>query len=189
MVLESERLLLRPFLEKDLADILVYGTEPNFYKFLPIEEQTEETLRAFFDERMADQIDEVNSRFTFAVALKPSNQIIGTLRIGIFDEQNRIADLGYAMDLRRQGSGFMTEAVRRLLWYCFGELNLTMLWATVDKQNNKSWRLLERVGMVRSKDQPSELRVDPDPERNFVYQLSKSRYLQLNCDEKLNCRS
>lgn len=179
MILETERLLLRPFLEKDFADILNYGTDPDFYRFLPIEEQTEDTLRVFFDERMADQKQGTKSRHTFAVALKSSDKIIGTVRIGIFDEKNRIADMGYAMDLRCQGSGFMTEAVIQLLRYCFHDLQLAMVWATVDKENSKSWRLLERVGMARTDRQPSGLRVVSGPDQDFTYQISKSRYLLL----------
>lgn len=172
MILETKRLRLRPFREADYADILAYGLDPEFYRYLPIKEQTAETLRIFFDERMADQKQQSTTRLTFAVALKTDAKIMGTIRLGIFDEKERLADIGYAMDLARQGHGFMTEAVQRALQYCFLELGISQVWATVDKENTKSWKLMERIGMRRSSNLPSGLEFPAGFEQDYAYSIS-----------------
>jgi len=180
MILESQRLRLRPFRETDFPDILAYGLDPEFYRYLPIEEQTAETLRIFFDERMADQEQQSNERITFAVALNSDDKIIGTIRLGVFDKEERFADIGYAMDLAQQGRGYMTEAVKCVLHYCFLELRLVQIWATVDKDNSKSWKLMDRLGMRRFDELPAGLEFPSKPELDYAYCISKTDYTQLN---------
>ncbi|USG60474.1 GNAT family N-acetyltransferase [Sneathiella marina] len=178
MILETSRLRLRPFRETDYSDILAYGTDPNFYQYLPVEEQTEETLRLFFDERMADQEQQSKSRVTFAVALTTDDKILGTIRLGVFDEEKRFADIGYAMNLARQGNGYMTEAVQRVLQYSFLELGLLQIWATVDKDNSRSWKLMERLGMTRVGNLPVGLEFPSGSERDFVYCISSYDFIE-----------
>lgn len=180
MILESKRLQLRPFRETDYPDILAYGLDPEFYRYLPIEEQTAETLRIFFDERMADQEQQSKKRVTFAVALNSDDKIIGTIRLGVFDEEERFADIGYAMDLAQQGRGYMTEAVLRALQYCFLDLGMSQIWATVDEDNSRSWKLMERLGMKRFDELPPGLDFPSGPERDYAYCISKTDYMLLN---------
>lgn len=180
MILESERLRLRLFRETDYLDILAYGLDPEFYRYLPIKVQTTETLRIFFDERMADQEQQSKKRVTFAVALNFDDKIIGTIRLGVFDEEERFADIGYAMDLAQQGRGYMTEAVRRALHYCFLDLGMLQIWATVDKDNSRSWKLMDRLGMKRFDELPLGLDYPSGPGRDYAYCISKTIFMQTN---------
>ncbi|MEH6527351.1 MAG: GNAT family N-acetyltransferase [Sneathiella sp.] len=183
MIIETERLRLRPFREADFPVITAYATDPVFYQYLPIEEQTEETLRIFFAERMADQEQKSKTRRTFAVALKADDRIFGTIRLGIFDEKERFADIGYAMDLARQGHGFMAEAVQRVLYYGFLELDMLQIWATVDKENSRSWKLMESLGMRRSSGLPLGLDFPSGFEQDFAYSISKTEFTQSKTSE------
>ncbi len=53
------------------------------------------------------------------------------------------------LDPRHQGQGYGTEAVRALLGLCFGPLGLRRVTAGCYAGNERSWRLMERVGMRR----------------------------------------
>ncbi|PHQ70178.1 MAG: hypothetical protein COB93_06135 [Sneathiella sp.] len=176
MRLETERLTLRPLRDEDLPRIIEYGTKPEFYRYLPIETQTADTIRAFMKERMADQRAKSRTRVTFAVVPTETDEIIGTVRLGVFDEENGLADIGYAMDLTCQGEGYMTEAVRRMIAFGFIDLSLTVIWATVDKENTKSWKLLERLGLKRSLTPPDALRIVGGPENDYAYQISADNF-------------
>jgi len=180
MRLETERLILRPFRDDDLPRIIAYGTVPEFYRYLPIETQTEETIRTFMKERMADQRENSRTRVTFAIAPKETDGIIGTVRLGVFDDAEGLADIGYAMDLSCQGNGYMTEAVRKVMNFGFSELSLSAIWATVSKDNAKSWMLLERLGMTRVAVPPESLREVGGPENDYVYQTSSAKFSMAN---------
>ena len=56
------------------------------------------------------------------------------------------ADLGYELDPAFWGRGYATEAVRALIDFGFGELNLHRIWAYCLDENQPSWRVLERLG-------------------------------------------
>ncbi|MEX0583742.1 MAG: GNAT family N-acetyltransferase [Sneathiella sp.] len=176
MRLETERLVLRPFCDEDLPRIIKYGTKPEFYRYLPIDVKTEETIRTFMKERMRDQREKSKPRVTFAVAPKETDEIIGTVRLGVFDAENGLADIGYAMDLTFQGNGYMTEAVRRMIRFGFSDLYLAEIWATVDKENIKSWKLMERLGMERALKSPEALRIVGGSKKDYIYQISADRF-------------
>ena len=60
-----------------------------------------------------------------------------------------VAELGWALDPHHTGHGYATEAVRALLEYCFDSLGLHRVVASCFLADDRSWRLMERVGMRR----------------------------------------
>jgi RimJ/RimL family protein N-acetyltransferase len=59
------------------------------------------------------------------------------------------AELGWCLDPRYAGRGYATEAVEGLLHLCFELLGLRRVTASCFADNERSWRLMERVGMRR----------------------------------------
>lgn len=177
MRLETERLVLRDFREEDLAEILKYALEPEFYRYLPVQKQTVETLTAFFKERKKDQEDGVANRRTFAVALKEPDRIIGSIRMGIFDEQEGRADLGYTLNLACQGKGYMTEAINRALAYGFADKGLTEVWAVAHKENVRSWTLMQRLGMRLQREAPLQDLVPEPRDDQVIYRILREEFL------------
>ena len=147
--LETDHLLLRPFRATDLPHLQRYATRPEFYEFLSLPEQTPETVAAFLEHRLKSQEQHHTGRFAFAIELKPVKRVIGSVRIEISDATNKQGDLGFALDPDHQRRGYMTEAVARVLAFGFGQLSLHRVFATADVENHRSWRLMERLGMIR----------------------------------------
>ncbi len=52
-------------------------------------------------------------------------------------------------DPAHAGRGFATEAVRAAVDVCFGPLGLRRVEANCFADNERSWRLMERIGMRR----------------------------------------
>jgi RimJ/RimL family protein N-acetyltransferase len=176
MWLETDRLILRPFEQKDLAFFISYGVEPEFYRYLPIDNQTEEDIRLFFADRMKDQEGGSTSRHNFALALKNGCQTIGTIRIGISDAENGIADIGYAMDLDYQRHGFMTEALAAVFPFIFNDLQMSALWAIIHHDNLKSSQLVERLGFVETVHAPQCLQEDCVAGFDKIYCLTSEKF-------------
>jgi RimJ/RimL family protein N-acetyltransferase len=59
------------------------------------------------------------------------------------------AEQGWVLDPAHTGHGYATEAVRALLTYCFADLGVHRVVANCFLANDKSWRLMERLGMRR----------------------------------------
>ena len=59
------------------------------------------------------------------------------------------AELGWVLDPSHTGQGYATEAVRELIRHCFEDLGVHRVIANCALDNERSWRLMERVGMRR----------------------------------------
>ncbi len=151
MVEQSEfltpRLRLRPNQADDLPFLERYALREYFWRFLPLEPQTPESVKLFLGQRMED--DWGNGSYHCAVELAEAGHLIAAVRIAMTDNVHRCGSVGYALNDEFSGVGYMTEAVVRVLQIGFQELGLHRIWATADIENTASWRVMERVGMQR----------------------------------------
>lgn len=89
------------------------------------------------------------SSFRLGVVLRKTGELVGTLGFhGLVPRDGR-AELGYDLVREYWGKGIMTEAVGELVRYGFEEMGLNRIEATVDSENEKSIRLLERLRFVK----------------------------------------
>ena len=75
--------------------------------------------------------------------------MIGTCTLARLDPGNLRTELGFALNRRDWGAGFMGEAVGVVLDFAFGPLGMRRVEADADPRNQASIRLLERLGFTR----------------------------------------
>lgn len=85
----------------------------------------------------------------WGIVLGIENRVIGTCTLFHLDEQNRRAEIGYALAREYWGRGLMSEALTALLDYAFSTLDLNRVEADVDPRNGPSAIILERLGFER----------------------------------------
>ena len=143
-ILETERLLLRPFREGDAADLFAYLHEP--------------TARCFLSLRLGDLAEaevEVRKRAldegALAIRLKETGQVIGDLfgGGGGDEEDDGTASVGWNLNPRHGGRGYAFEAARALLDHLFRSKGMRRIYAYVEDHNAPSIRLCEKLGMRR----------------------------------------
>lgn len=144
MVLETERLYIRRFVEKDLPDFYAYASDslvgPSAgWKPHESMEESEEILNEF-----------VKSADIFAMEYKKEGKVIGSL--GLHEDRKRdfkgARMLGYAMGKEYWGQGLMTEAVNALLEHAFIELDMKIISAYHYPFNQRSKRVLLKTGFT-----------------------------------------
>lgn len=104
-------------------------------------ELIDKALKAFEDKRRLD----------WAIVLKdqPEAGVIGRVGYNYWLRQDRRASIGYDLAFRYWGNGIMTEAVRAIVAFGFGRMNLNRVEADADADNIGSIRVLEKVGFKR----------------------------------------
>ena len=65
-------------------------------------------------------------------------------------QQDRRAWVAYEVAYAWWGQGFATEATRAMVEHLLVHYAVRQCMATVDRRNERSWRLLERLGFVRA---------------------------------------
>lgn len=151
--LETERLVIRPWKNEDLNDFYEYasvdivGQMAGWKPHKSIEE-SQEILTMFIADKK-----------TFALQLKESNKVIGSvgiekISIELGEPYTSLGgrEIGYVLSKDYWGKGLMPEAVSRVLEYCFEELNCEFLQCSHDFENEQSKRVIEKVGFQYLKD-------------------------------------
>ncbi len=138
--IETERLIIRRYTKEDWKDLYEYLSEPQVVKFEPYEVFTEEAAKQ-------EAICRAEMTSFFAVCIKENNKLIGNIYLqkGEFDTW----ELGYVFNANYQGQGYATEAARTLVSKAFEEWGARRVIAMCNPFNEKSWKLLERLGMRR----------------------------------------
>lgn len=147
-IIETERLILRPFKQSDLDDFYEYASvegvgEMAGWKHHENKKFSQEILDLF-----------INEDNTFAIVLKENNKVIGSLGVDeygmeqalseFFDYEGR--EIGYVLSKDYWGKGLMPEAVKAVIDYLFNIQNLDFLTCGYYEFNNQSKKVQEKCG-------------------------------------------
>ncbi len=146
--LSTPRLRLRPLVADDVAAIFAIFSDPEVIRYWSSPPLADLAAAAALIERNLGRLAE-GSRLQWSVVRVDDDQVIGTAILADIDLAHHRADLGYALMRHAWGQGFALEAVRALVEFAFGQLELHRLGADVDPRNDRSLRLLEGLGFAR----------------------------------------
>ena len=142
MVLETERLILRPWEESDAEECYKYAKDPQVGPIAgwPVHTSVETSRQVIRDILMVPE--------TYAIVLKETGLPIGSIGLHHNDlaEKDDEAELGYWLGVPYWGRGLVPEAARELLRHAFEELNLARVWCGYYEGNDKSKRVQEKLG-------------------------------------------
>lgn len=142
VVLETERLILRPWAEEDAAECFRYASDPRVGPVAgwPAHTDVAESQRVIREILSAPE--------TYAIVWKQTGLPIGS--IGLFHSevapQDGEAELGYWLGVPWWGRGIAPEAARALLRRGFETLGLSRIWCCYFEGNEKSKRVQEKLG-------------------------------------------
>lgn len=147
-VLETERLILRPFRQSDLQDFYEYASvegvgEMAGWKHHETIEKTQEILDGFIAEGK-----------TFAIVFKENGKVIGSLGVEKYGMEAALTEfanykgreLGFVLGKDYWGRGIMSEAVSTVIDYLFNDLDLDFLTCGYYDFNTQSKRVQEKCG-------------------------------------------
>ncbi len=183
MILQTQRLILRPWQEADAADLYQYAKDPRVGPIAGWQPHTSvEESRLIIRTVLAPPE-------TYALVLRETGQAVGSASImkprsGSAPMGESEAEIGYWIGVPFWGQGLVPEAVERLLRRCFEDLGCTGVWCGYYDGNHQSKRVQEKCGFLyhhSSGLEPSplgDLRVE-----HFSY-LSRERYIFLHPDHR-----
>ena len=135
--LQSERLLLRPFLISDLSDVYEWTSSFEVTRYLWWHRDisvTEKLLSKW-----------IRQRRNYSWAVVKENEVIGEVQV-IKDLPGRGFEFGMISKESSWGQGYMKEAIFRCFEYCFGEGAYEYGYAESDSRNERSHHVLAVLG-------------------------------------------
>ena len=144
MMLETKRLILRPWCEDDAEDLYKYASDPEVgppagWPPHTSVENSREIIR-----------NVLSAPETYAVCLKEDGKAIGSVGLKRDDlaEDADEYELGYWIGKPFWGQGLIPEAARKVLRYAFEELGMNRIWCGYYDGNLKSRRVQDKLGFV-----------------------------------------
>ncbi len=151
MIIETERLILRPFRESDAEDVFEYLHKPAVNCFACMKLETIENARKEMKERVGE------TEYYFAIVLKENAKVIG--EIDAYPETGEPhADESspkdtfspcWMLNKKFQGKGYAYEAAHAFFDYLFKEKGARRIYAYTEDYNLASQHLCEKLGMRR----------------------------------------
>ena len=106
----------------------------------------------------------------FFIAAKGSGRLVGGITLGnIRHGVSQSAQIGYWIGQPHAGRGLMTDAVKTLCRFAFGELKLHRIEAACIPENSRSVRVLEKAGFRREGLLRSYLKINGFWQDHYLY--------------------
>lgn len=183
-IIETERLVLRPFKWDDLDDFFGYASvdgvgEMAGWSHHENKDQSKEILANFIDEDT-----------DFALVLKETGRVVGSLGVKSYGAEDKLTEfdgykgreIGYVLAKDQWGKGLMAEAVSAVINHLFDEIDLDFLTCGYYDFNNQSKRVQEKCGFKPYRKLNMETRmgtVEPgvlnllvNPSKNIKFEFS-----------------
>ncbi len=145
MILETERMILRPFRESDAEDLYRFAKDEQVGPIAgwPPHESVEQSLEIIRSVFMQDGV--------FALTLKGEDVAIGMIGLILGEKSNfpipeTEGEISYWLGVPYWGRGLMPEATREVVRYGFEDLKLTDIWSGYYDGNIKSKTAQEKCG-------------------------------------------
>ena len=147
MMIETARLILRPWAEEDAEALYEYAKDPavgpaaGWQPHTSVENSLEVLRNVLCTEN------------TFAVCLKSEQRAIGGIGLKtptqeLMPARNTELEVGYWVGVPFWGNGYIPEAVCAIMEYAFRNLGCTALWCGYYEGNIKSKRCMEKCGFA-----------------------------------------
>ena len=146
-ILETKRLVLRPWRESDAETLFKYASDPD------VGPRAGWSPHISVDESLAIIKNVFSNEGMWAVELKETSEAIGCVgylpaAFSNLDIEQDQCEVGYWIAKPYWNKGFCTEAVRALVDYCFNVKGFTVLWGDYFPMNPASGRVMEKCGFI-----------------------------------------
>lgn len=141
MMIETKRIILRPFTIEDAEDLFTFARDPRVGPAAGWEphssiEESREAIRT-----------RLSFPEMFAVVLRETGHVVGSA--GFINRNGAVSDeLGFALHPSYWGRGLMPEAVTALVRHAFMELEMEAVWCVHYTENAQCRRVLEKCGFA-----------------------------------------
>lgn len=170
MEIKTARLILKPVTMEYLHSTHAYASDPEntrLMMFLPYASvgETEEAIRE------AEEQWRMEKPHHREFVILRGEEHIGAITLYFLEDRTE-GELGWVLNKKYWGSGYVTEAARAMLAYAKNHCGIRRMIACCDSENAASMRVMEKLGMVHALTGKRKNRSMGEEERiELIYEL------------------
>ena len=147
-MIETKRLVLRPFDCNDLDIIMELYSDEEIMKYMPDPVMDMAMAQDRLDKNVAGWKENPQISYEMAVVRKDSGEKIGRAEM-VRDHSEDSAMIGCLLLKSEWGKGYASEIMNALIDYCFNVLQVHRVYGLCHPDNTGSWKTMEKCGMRR----------------------------------------
>ncbi len=176
--LQTDRLLLRPWRSEDFPLFAQMNADPEVMAYYPSVLNNDESnaLAHKFSSLLLNQ-----SWGFWAVEHMDRSEFIGF--VGLHKPQYHLPvspciEIGWRLAKEYWGNGYATEAAFASLYFAFEQLNLAQVYAFTPVANQKSWSVMQRLGMENTQNNFKHPMIPKHHTlaEHLLYKINKQQY-------------
>jgi len=159
---------------QDKDAFFAYRSLPEIYRFQGWRPKDKYEIEAFIAKNIAACPNAANTWLQLAACLK-DGQLIGDIGIHFLEDDLQV-EIGLTISTDYQGKGYAAEAVKSVVGYLFSDLRKHRITASVDPDNRKSVRLLEKIGFRKEAHFVKSYRMDDTLCDDCIYAILEDQW-------------
>ncbi len=164
LILENERILLRPISEQDFPSLIRLANDPSLWTYFTYDL----SIPAEFDEWARPAL--VGQRLQFVVIEKSSKAIVGSTAFGNFSPRDQRIEIGWTwLGRAHHGAGINHQMKLLMVRYCAEVLKLKRVELKTDVLNIPARNAMLKMGFVEEGILRSHTQMTHDRRRNTIY--------------------
>jgi RimJ/RimL family protein N-acetyltransferase len=151
--LRTDRLLLRPWEERDVDAITAACQDPETMRYVPFPSPYTRADAETFVRETAPKGRAAGTDVIFGAIVQETGEPVASVGLHRIKDLGAayggVAEIGYWTAPGARGRGYMTEAVREVCHWGFEELGLARIEWIAIAGNEGSWRVVQKLGFTR----------------------------------------
>jgi RimJ/RimL family protein N-acetyltransferase len=146
-LIETPRLIIRDVLGSDAEGFLGYMQKEPYWRDVPIEQPTLQSMTALVNASLQDQARQPRTDYFLAAVEKRSQSVIGEAILHVRSLRWKQGEIGWGVSHTHTGRGLATEIGFAMLKLAFDTLKLHRVYAQCRVENHASRRIMAKIGM------------------------------------------
>lgn len=144
-VIQTQRLVIRPFQESDAQLWQVWDIDPVVQAYMPEPVNKPQDITEHY--RYIQECQDEADGYYWSIANLQTDSAIGIVALTELNQHHKLAELGIVIgDKDLWGKGFATEAIKAVAEHAFAQLDIERISAQTEAGNDGIVKVLEKVG-------------------------------------------
>jgi ribosomal-protein-alanine N-acetyltransferase len=183
VLIESERLIIRDFIESDLHELFQLISDDTNMKYLPeIKVKTLSEAKINLNESIDESKKEERMKWFFAMIDKNSKSLIGSIGYTVEQsiETQKLVNLGYFTKKEYWGKGYTSEACTALIKYAFTQDTVIKIETGCLKENKASEKVMINAGLQKEGELLKHQIHENTWKDRLIYGLTREEWVKAN---------
>ena len=145
--IETERLILRRYKEKDLDVLYEIITDKKLATYITYPKLTKEEELDYIKKCIKEADESKNEKWI--IERKEDNIVVGTIEVNAVYKKHNYCNVGYAIRYDYWGNGYASEALEKVSNYLLNNRNYYLVECSCNELNKQSSRVMEKAGFKK----------------------------------------